>query len=479
MRAASPPRKAYGVLVTAWCLAIAYSYPGYLNWDSGEQLFGLRHGALDDWHPPLMATYWKWIEHLVRGPLGMLVLQTSLVLGGLYGVLRRRCPPMTAALLAAGVFLFPPVLCPMAVVWKDAQMAGFLLAGLALALQLRWGMRVAALVMFVFACGVRDNGAAALPPLCLLVLGSWQLTTRRLVVIAASLALFAGLGVVAVKLNDRLTDHRSYPWLRSVAIHDIAGAICRENPMTDAQVRDLLAGIELHETSDLQARICKAYDPRVWFSLTYEGPGRGIFVALPGKAERLARRHAWWRIVREHTGAYLAHRWGVTRRLLGLSSDPVAEPVNQTTANSAHLEQMGIGVKPFAFQTKLARFFAETLATTLLFRPWAYLVIGLVMFGYALRKRDGWLCAVLGSGLLYEASYFIGAAAPDYRYSHWMITCVTVATITIFIERLRRGRSLKELDLADAQGKTAGDAAEARGAEADARRGLPAAPVEP
>lgn len=435
------------ILLVAWLVTIAYSYPGYLNWDSGVQLFALRSGGLDDWHPPMMATYWRWIEYFVHGPLGMLVLQTYLFLWGLCAVLRQRFSPRLAALLASGLLLFPPILTPMAAVWKDAQMAGFLMAGVALGLRRRWSSRGAGLLLLVFACGVRDNGAAALPPLCLLLVASWQAVERRVAIVAISACLFAAVTFTATTVNRGLTDHRAFAWYRSVAIHDIAGSICREDHMSDAQVRQLLEGIKLHETSDLQAVFCSKYDSRGWFELTYDGPGTGLFVVPPQKAERLARRHAWSRIVQEHTGAYLAHRWAVMRGILGLTSDPIWEPVCQTIgASSEHLARVSHNGSLSWFQIKLGTFFRETLATTLLFRPWAYLAIGLVMLVYAVGKRDGWLCFVLGSGILYEFSFFVGAAAPDYRYSHWMITCVCVATLTIFIERLRGYRSAQRAD---------------------------------
>ena len=68
-------------------------------------------------------------------------------------------------------------------------------------------------------------------------------------------------------------------------------------------------------------------------------------------------------------------------------------------------------------------------------------LLGLVLLGYAIRRRDGCVIAVITSGILYEASYFIGAAAPDYRYSHWMVTCTVIAAAIVFDERLRAGRT--------------------------------------
>jgi hypothetical protein len=32
------------------------------------------------------------------------------------------------------------------------------------------------------------------------------------------------------------------------------------------------------------------------------------------------------------------------------------------------------------------------------------------------------------------------AGTPDFRYSHWMITCACIATVMLFVQRLRAGR---------------------------------------
>ena len=38
-------------------------------------------------------------------------------------------------------------------------------------------------------------------------------------------------------------------------------------------------------------------------------------------------------------------------------------------------------------------------------------------------------------------SYFVASAAPDWRYSHWMVVCTCVAAAIVFVERWRAGRA--------------------------------------
>jgi hypothetical protein len=72
----------------------------------------------------LMAVLWGVLDRIIAGPFLMLLLQATLFLAGSYLVLRRALPPRTAALAASLLLLFPPVLTPMAYIWKDSLMAG-------------------------------------------------------------------------------------------------------------------------------------------------------------------------------------------------------------------------------------------------------------------------------------------------------------------------------------------------------------------
>src|SRR5215210_2795094 len=102
-----PPR---AILIAGWLFVIAYAFPGYMNWDAGDQLNQARTGTIEDWHPPVQAAYWKLADAVVSGPFLLLVAQTTLFLFGLYAVLATRFRPRTAAWAAVALLLFPPIL---------------------------------------------------------------------------------------------------------------------------------------------------------------------------------------------------------------------------------------------------------------------------------------------------------------------------------------------------------------------------------
>jgi hypothetical protein len=45
--------------------------------DSVGQIAGGRRLRFSDWNPPVKAWVWEWVDRIVPGPLGMLLLQAS------------------------------------------------------------------------------------------------------------------------------------------------------------------------------------------------------------------------------------------------------------------------------------------------------------------------------------------------------------------------------------------------------------------
>ena len=424
------------ILLAAWLLVVLYAFPGYMNWDSAEQLTQARRGRYNDFFPPFMSFAWHWIDRLISGPAGMLLLQTWLFVWGLYKVLAARLQPRTAAIAAAALAVFPPLLTPMAVVWKDAQMAGYLIAGFGLALQPRRWQRIAACVLLAMGVAMRYNAPAGLAPLCLVVCGTWAFR-RRLVAFGAAVALCLAIMAGAFALNAVISRGHTNPWARTTAVWDLAGTICRVDRMTDAEANDLLAGTGHIDVPGVQGKLCSVYTTRFYLGVT-QGDLH-YFIDPPTPDQVAARGRAWRRAVSEHFGEYLEHRVAVMQEVLGLTDDRVWEPVCQTVnPNAARVALLHHDFKLSSLQFGLGKLFLR-LGNGPLYRVWMYALLALIFFGYALARRDRLLLGLTGSGLLYEASLFVGSPSVDFRYSHWMITCTCVAIVIVAIERYAAG----------------------------------------
>jgi len=153
------------VLIGAFTLFVIYGFPGYMSSDSVLQLTEARSGHFTDGNPPLMAAEWWLLDRIISGPLLMLLLQGALLLGGLYVLFRHLTTDKAAAWIAGTIFVFPPVLVTMAVIWKDSQMAAYLVAGTAALIQPRLRTRIIGIALLIAACSLRHNAVAAVIPL--------------------------------------------------------------------------------------------------------------------------------------------------------------------------------------------------------------------------------------------------------------------------------------------------------------------------
>jgi hypothetical protein len=420
------------VLIAAWAIAIVYAYPGYMNYDAADQLHQLRRHELTDWHPPLQAGYWRVLELVVTGPITLLILQVTLLLWAVHAILRTRLAPRAAAWLAAALLLFPPVLTPMAVVWKDAQMAAFLAGAIALALRSSRGARIGAIAMLACAAGVRHNGGAALPALALLAATTWW-ARRALVRVALAAAIVVVAYVPACAIDRQLTDKRAYAWYRTTAMFDIVGIGCYAPTLSDDELRELLEDVPIHATSDLQRRFCELYPAgkRDWFAYAQ------LFEWEPTAHERLARKRAWTRMVTRYPGAYLHSRLVFAADLLGLIPDAWTwEPVGQDFAGTPdQLRLVSHDHTHSVVQRALGRTYRWLAEHTPLYRPYLYALASLALLAWAVRRRDLLVGCIVASGIFYELSIIAFANAPDFRYSHWMIACTCLGAALAIARR--------------------------------------------
>lgn len=405
-----------GILVAGWVLFLLYAYPGFESPDSVWQLAQARAGTYTNWHPPFMAFPWRYLDMIWAGTLPMLVVQTVAFLAGAYGILARALTPLRAAVVAVLVLLFPPVMTTLAPVWKDAVMAGFLLAGTAalLATRVRW--RLAGCLLLFVATAVRHNALAATLPLVVLLF-QWRWTGWRRYALAVGVWL--AITASAALVNRALTSADQHPWHSSTALFDLAGVVRYAGETDDAALRDLLAGVPLVVHDDIAAKVRALYSPRGHHQLWHDD---GRVFDEPTRAQTAAVTRAWLRAITRHPGAFLAHRLAVTRRLLGLTGIAAAPVFHDTIIPSRTPLQHG-WVRALA-----------SLRDSFLFRPWMYLVFACALLAMCRARLP---LALLASGLACEASIVLTAPSTDYRYSHWMIVTTVLAAILIFVDRYR------------------------------------------
>ena len=426
----------YQVLAIGFAVFVVYAFPGYMSNDSAMQLSEARSAMFSNAHPALMAAEWRILDAIVAGPILMLLLQGALFLGGLHVLLRRSMSERCAAWLAIAVLLFPPVLTTMATIWKDAQMAAYLIAATAALLSPSRRVRLAGLALATIGCAMRYNAFGASVPLVglLFVLAPDRRGWRRYAVSGAAAVASVAL---AFGVDSALTVQHMY---LAPTMADIAGVLAHTGDRSDDALRQTLAGTPLHVTSNIQDAARAHYSARNAYWVNH-GDDR-LFDPPTTAAEEHALAGAWKRVVLGDPRAYLAYRLDGFEELLGLSSDPLWSPVwRMFLENPQQATQLGHDASPSYVQQHLGDALEWLADDTPLFRPYVYALIALGLLVLALRARDRTAIALLTSGLLYELSYFPAAGTPDFRYSQWLIACTCIAGVLAVVRRRAKAKA--------------------------------------
>ena len=152
-------------------LVVACFYPGQMNSDSLHQLWQARTGLYNDWHPPIMSWWWRLIDLVIPGPLGVLLFHSLLFWFGLASLLQDRLQPLPAAAYTLLIGLAPSCFALLGTIWKDVGLGAALLAAVALINQYRrsrsWYFLCGAAALLFYGCAVRKNAATAIMPMAI------------------------------------------------------------------------------------------------------------------------------------------------------------------------------------------------------------------------------------------------------------------------------------------------------------------------
>jgi hypothetical protein len=433
------------ILGIGWMLVVAYAHPGLMTQDSFDHLKEARSGVYTDGHPPSIVALWRMIDKVIPGPFGMLALQLTAFQVGLYLIFRRTFSRTAAAIAATVVLVFPPVMMPMAVVWKDCLMAGFLVLGIGGLLGARRSVKLGGLVALMLASAFRYNAFAATLP-AVVLLFEWRPGMHWLRRYAIALMAWLAITFTAFTINAALTDKQMHVWHSSLAVYDIVGTLAFVDHIPDSELEQTLASTGLLVHDDIHASIRIVYSPRDFFPILTH-PRRAlwnlpIYGLTPApKEQRDAIARAWWNVLTSHPLAYIEHRLTVMTEVLclGRVRKPEVAVTRREYGFPTVAHSLGISTEWAPYQLTATRWMQFVWRNTPIFVPWIYLVLALVMLPLTRKNRD--VFALLASGLIFESSLLVLAPSPDYRYSHWMVICTVIAVIVLTARRFRAARA--------------------------------------
>jgi hypothetical protein len=431
-------------VVAGLLLTLFTFYPGLLSYDSANQLFQGRRGTFNDWHPPVMSWIWGWIDRVVRGPAGMLILHNVLFWSGL-GVWTAwitpgwRAPARSLVILAMG--FFPSIFMLLSTIWKDVAMAAWLLfaAGWLAMAERKGSLRALSLSLVGMWCALamRHNAVFAVLPLMLVAGGvlfnrmypdSNRPARHRRMLSAVLGLLLLGVSLLSTTLAGRLlTGFQTTYAGQTILVHDLLAISVHANQIL---VPDYVTLPQQVTLADLQAINATQFPVVCLYSGCGVSELRIKTYATPDLHAQTIR--VWARAVLSHPDAYLLHRLQEFKRQFAIGGGTVCLPYiteNDQVALAAFgidAESMG-PPRPQPRVTRAVLLAAERLQNTLFFRGWVYLAFLLVVPALALLPRVGArraptvVLAVGGSGLLYGLSYFAISTTCDFRMHYWTV----------------------------------------------------------
>ncbi len=414
-------------------VVVLVSRPGHMTRDSHDQLEQARSLVLTDHHPVVMSVLWHYLDQLIPGPLGLLILMSVLFWTGLAALVltfRRPLVCRVVAMLAVG--FFPPVFAIAGVIWKDTLMQAALLTGAGCLLVFLRSRRCWLLVLGIAACAfasvTRHNGLAATWPLLMLpwlvAPGFPRLRWPARLLAAAGAALVSTVATTALVLQLLGTFTEREAFWQLIATFDIAGISVN----TDRQLFDRRSPVLRRGASLDDLRRCFRSSNHLTLYQGCRDPSGARQEPLlsrvyePAELESLASN--WRRAVLAEPLGYLRHRRDVYCLVIGLTPQEASLNYGPTSFATDY---------PLSSTARSIQDSMLSLASTPLFRVWIYVALALAAAVAAVpfyRRTGSALPLVFAlSSLSYSASLFFAAGARDYRYSVWTVLASVLALL--------------------------------------------------
>lgn len=415
--------------VAGFALFAIACYPGFMSVDSLEQYRQAHTLKFADGHPPVMAWLWSRLNMLLDGPQSLLFFHLGTLWTGLYIWFRNAGGHRAAKWFIALGFL-PWVANFEGVLWKDMGMAFSLLLAIGL-LSRKEPTKpqiFAALGLLLYAFMVRGNAPAALLPVIWYASGrifpSLSGRVRIAISVLSLVLMFVFLNIFNYQFLKAEKNHMASYMMVDDLVHFSAVAGSSLLPRVDTQTVVECSKEEIGGTKLVGRLFCLTTKP-------------AYLAVAPIPYEEI--KTAWVTAIKSDPLEYAKFRFDAYLYLL---RDPFERPYIHTFSGIS-ANDIGLSQKD-NIATAILKGYVNVTAhlAPFLFKPYWWLILGLVFLGATLGMRGdkdslSLMRILLASALLYMLSYIPLTPMADFRYVYWSTLAISLAVITFISSNVK------------------------------------------
>lgn len=481
---------AWLILAAAVVAVLLAFWPGRVNIDTMNEIAEAETGEFTNRSVPLLLALWHLVWGLGFGVGAVFATQVLTFVLGAYLVLRAAFRPVGASVVTAVIAFWPPVLGNLASLQRDTWFAALLLLTFGLvvrASQRSWPVRGRYLALAVVAAWLtlasRQNAAPAVVLACIPIAGLLLARRRQLRspdrdsralgrsgvigAVAAGIALTLALMAtqfVATRALEPTNVHPETP----LYVYDLATISERE--------RENLFPAELMPQRGI-APIDRTYDvdsilPFLIPESDSIGPQFSQAVGFPnvGDAPAGTLQDAWLEAVTDHPSDYLAGRWTLWMRQIGVTRDGLSVyPLELPESAGYPYEFPGLYDKAIgyleAFTYPDPSFYGHAAGGSVLFDVWIYLLVALAAAIILLRRSRPLPLIVVGTlavaALTYQVGFFFVALGTRFKYEFPCVVIGMIAAAVLLHLAWTRWRASRDDEIARPTAKIPGPASDA------------------
>jgi hypothetical protein len=423
--------------IAGFAFDIAAYWPGQMSFDSAYAWWQARGGETTDIVSPAMILLWRVGDAILPGPGSIFALHLALFWSGLAllaGALRLRMAGVVALML---VVAFAPV--PLLLrghVWTDVGLFCVLtfatgaLATTQIAQRRAW--LIAALPALFYATALRHNALPGVLPFA--AWWAWlsfrpssaEGSARPARWMLSTLALCALLSIGVTLVDARVDRH--VPVWTSLAQWDLAEISIDRGEML---LPDFMIGPGL-DVAEL-AGAFRGWANTPMLANTQHGM-RDPFMRAYTDEELSTLRHAWLAAIGANPGAWLAHRWRLTRGLFGTHDPAWPRELIYVDDEFQYRDNPPVTRNGSWLHRWLMRI-AGAWSTTPMLAAWPYALIGVFAALPAWRRRKEAAAQIalilLASGGLYALTLIVFAPSAELRYLGWSSVASLLAAAAV------------------------------------------------